>query len=82
MRSMITSSRTPAACRFAGLFGADGSKTVSNLEHLPRGLAVDDMAQGARIMKITQAGRSDQTIRAIARRMAVWRRAGDRPAGR
>ncbi len=56
--------------QFAGLFGADGSKIVGNLEHLPRGLAVDDMAQGARIMKITQAGRSDQTIRAIARRMA------------
>lgn len=56
--------------QFAGLFGADGGKIAGNLEHLPRGLAVDDMAQGARVMKVNQSGRADQTIRAIARQMA------------
>lgn len=55
--------------QFAGLFGADGRKITGNLEHLPRGLAVDAMVQGARVMKVTPTGRQDQTIRAVARQL-------------
>jgi signal transduction histidine kinase len=56
--------------QFAGVFGADGRKITGNLEHLPQGLAVDAIVQGARVMKVTSAGRKDQTIRAVARQLA------------
>jgi signal transduction histidine kinase len=55
--------------QFGGLFGVDGHRIVGNIAKLPGGLKVDAPAQSAKIVRMDQADRGEQTARAIARRM-------------
>jgi signal transduction histidine kinase len=55
--------------QFAGLFGADGHRIAGNIAKLPAGLNVDAPPQSGKIVRMDQADRGEQTVRAIARRM-------------
>jgi signal transduction histidine kinase len=55
--------------QFAGLFGADGHRIAGNIAKLPAGLKVDAPPQSGKIVRMDQADRGEQTVRAIARRM-------------
>jgi signal transduction histidine kinase len=55
--------------QFSGLFGADGHRIAGNIAKLPAGLKVDAPPQSGKIVRMDQADRGEQTVRAIARRM-------------
>jgi signal transduction histidine kinase len=59
----------PRRIRLAGLFGADGTPIVGNLESLPDQLVVDSAPQTVSVVRIDNRGREAQTVRAIARRL-------------
>ena len=59
----------PRRIRLAGLFGADGTPIVGNLESLPDQLVVDSAPQTVSVVRIDNRGREAQTVRAVARRL-------------
>ena len=59
----------PRGVQHAGLFAADGHRIAGNLERIPEGVAINGLAQRARISG-GLSGTAPQTVRAAARSLA------------
>lgn len=55
--------------QYAGLFDADGTRIVGNIDRVPRGLHLDGAVQGVRLDLIEKLATHDPIIRAVGRRL-------------
>lgn len=64
-------SADPRRIKLGGLFDAEGRPILGNLARLPPGLASDGAARSIVVERVDQAGREQQTVRAVARHLAT-----------